>query len=141
MGPRERAREGGSAGTQSPRHMTTIGKAILVKGELSSAEDVTIEGRVEGHIISNDGALVFAAGCDVSAEVIARDVTIHGRVAGQVIATDVVDVRAGAVVAAQIIAQRFILEEGARFDGRVEPQHLEAALRVSKFNQKKRATV
>jgi cytoskeletal protein CcmA (bactofilin family) len=121
--------------------MTTIGKAILVKGELSTAEDVTIEGRIEGHIRSENGALVFAAGCEVSAEVIGRDVTIHGRVSGQVIATDVVDVRAGAAVAAQVMARRFILEEGARFDGRVEPQHLEAALRVAKFNQKKRGAL
>jgi len=118
--------------------MTTIGKSISVKGEVRTTEDITIEGHIEGHILGEDCAIVFGPTSEVRGETLARDVTIHGRVSGQIVATDVVDVRADASVVAQVIAKRFLLEAGSRFDGRVEPQHLEAALRVSKFQQQKR---
>jgi hypothetical protein len=38
------------------------------------------------------------------------------------------------------MSKQFILHDGAHFTGRVEPQHLDAALRVAKFNQQKRET-
>jgi cytoskeletal protein CcmA (bactofilin family) len=81
---------------------------------------------------------VFVPTSNVIGDTLARDITVHGRVSGQLVATDVVDVRADANVAAQVISRRFLLEAGSRFDGRVEPQHLEAALRVAKFQQQKR---
>ena len=36
------------------------------------------------------------------------------------------------------VSPRFILDESADFKGRAEPQHLEAALRVARFQQRKR---
>jgi hypothetical protein len=36
------------------------------------------------------------------------------------------------------MSKRFILDPDAYFAGRVEPQHLEAAMRVAKFHQRKR---
>jgi cytoskeletal protein CcmA (bactofilin family) len=118
--------------------MTIFGKSLSVKGELHTSEDITIEGRIVGHILCDDCAIVFGPTSDVTGETLARDITVFGRVSGQLVATDVVDVRADATVAAQVISKRFLLEAGSRFDGRVEPQHLEAALRVAKFQQQKR---
>jgi cytoskeletal protein CcmA (bactofilin family) len=71
-------------------------------------------------------------------DIIARDITVRGQVAGQLVASDVVDVRAEARVSGYVVSPRFILDELASFKGRVEPQHLEAALRVAKFQQRKR---
>ena len=118
--------------------MSTIGKTIHVKGELRAAEDLTLEGRIEGHVLCEEFAVVLAESADITGNIIARDITVFGRIDGQLVATDVVDVRAAASVTGQIIAERFILNEGGRVHGRVEPQHLEAALRVHRFNQKKR---
>jgi hypothetical protein len=36
------------------------------------------------------------------------------------------------------VSARFLLNPDAQFVGRVEPQHLEAAVRVAKYEQKKR---
>jgi len=118
--------------------MSTIGKTIQVKGELRASEDLTLEGRIEGHVLCEDFAVVVAPSADVTGDVIARDITVFGRTEGQLVAREVVDVRAQATVTGQIISERFILNEGASVHGRVEPQHLEAALRVSRYNQKKR---
>jgi cytoskeletal protein CcmA (bactofilin family) len=120
--------------------MSTIGRTVSIKGEVRASEDVTIEGRVEGPIVCDDGSVVLAATAHVTGDVAAREITIFGRSDGQLLATDVVDIRAGATVTSQVVSKRFILGDGARFDGRVEPQHLEAALRVAKFQQKKRTS-
>lgn len=121
--------------------MSTLGKTIAIKGELRCHEDLTVEGRIDGPVWCEDGAVVLAQTADVTGDIVARDITIFGRVAGQLVATDVVDVRAGAAVTGQVVSKRFILDDAAQFDGRIEPQHLEAALRVAKFQQQKRDAV
>ena len=118
--------------------MSLVGKSIVVKGELRASEDLNIEGRVDGPVICEDCAIVIEQSAKVTGDILARDVTIFGRSVGQIIATDVVDVRPDAVVSGQIVSRRFILNDGARFDGRVEPQHLEAAQHVVRYHQKKR---
>jgi cytoskeletal protein CcmA (bactofilin family) len=115
--------------------MSVLGKTLTVKGELRTTDDLTIEGRVEGPISCEGLAVVIAESADVNGTVIARDITVFGRAAGQLIATEVVDVRARAIVIGDIISARFILDPASEFVGRVEPQHLEAALRVARFRQ------
>jgi cytoskeletal protein CcmA (bactofilin family) len=117
--------------------MTTLGRTLSLKGELRALDDLTIEGRVHGPVVCERGSVVVAASAEVTGNILARDITVFGRLAGQLIATDVVEVRAGANVTGQIISRRFILEPAATFNGHVQPQHLEAALRVAKYNQKR----
>ena len=105
-------------------------------GELRSAEDLTIEGRVRGAIYC-DGDVVIAASAEIEADILARDVTVLGQVTGQVTATEVVQVCEGARLTGRVISRRFILADGATFNGRVEPQHLDAALSVARFRQRK----
>lgn len=116
-----------------------LGRTLVVTGEVRASEDLTVEGTVTGPVFCDGQALVIGSSATVTGDVIARDVTVLGRAVGQLIATDVVDVRAGAVAQGHVMAPRFILHEDASFNGRVEPQHLEAALRVAKFQQKKRS--
>ena len=117
--------------------MTTLSKTISIKGELRAFEDLTLEGRIDGPVWC-DGSLIVAASADVHGDVIARDITVFGKFAGQLVATEVVDIRADASVSGRVVTERLILDEGAQFTGRSEPQHLEAALRVAKFNQERR---
>ncbi len=118
--------------------MSWLGKTIHVKGELRTTEDLRIEGRIEGPVVGEDCAVVFEPSSDMQGDVTARDITVSGRVSGQLVATDIVDVRAEGRFTGTVVAPRFILDEAAHFVGRVEPQHLEAALRVQKYQQKKR---
>lgn len=110
----------------------------MIRGEVRASEDLTIEGRVEGSVTCEQHAVTVAAGGAIAGDVIARDITLFGQTAGQLVATEVVDVRAGASVTGQALAPQFILADGAYFKGRVEPQHVEAAIRVARFQQRRR---
>jgi cytoskeletal protein CcmA (bactofilin family) len=118
--------------------VTVVGKSIVVKGEFRSSEDVTVDGRIDGPVHCGDFALVIGASGHVIGDIVARDITVFGHASGQLVATEVVDIRAEATVMGHVVSERFILDEAARFQGRVEPQHLEAALRVARFQQRQR---
>jgi cytoskeletal protein CcmA (bactofilin family) len=114
------------------------GKTLVVKGELRSNEDITIDGRLEGSIQCEGCAVVLSASADITADILASDITILGRSAGQLTATEVVEIRDGAIVTGRVVAKRFILQSGATFNGRVEPERLDAALTVAKYKERKR---
>jgi cytoskeletal protein CcmA (bactofilin family) len=118
--------------------MGVFGRTIEIKGQVFSNEDLTIEGRIDGSLTCEGAAVIVMEAASVNGDIIARDLTVLGRVDGQMIATDVVHVRSGAVVTGQVMAKNFILNDGGNFVGRVEPQHLEAALRVAKFQQRRK---
>jgi cytoskeletal protein CcmA (bactofilin family) len=118
--------------------MTTFGKTLCLRGELRAAEDLHIEGRIEGPLSCEGGAVTVSPTAEIAGDIVARDITVHGRIAGRLVATDVVDLRPEARVTGTIICGRFILDPRADFSGRVEPQHLEAAIRVARYEQRKR---
>jgi cytoskeletal protein CcmA (bactofilin family) len=115
-----------------------IGAAVTIVGEVDSNADLVVEGSIRGPVWCEEGELVIAASGQITGDVVARDVTIFGRMDGQIIATEVVDVRAGSSVTARIVSGRFILDPDAAFQGRVEPQHLDTAVRVARFQQQQR---
>lgn len=118
--------------------MSHIGSTVVIKGTIASQEDLVIDGRVEGPLLCEGQAVTINASGAVVGDIVARDITIHGRVQGQLVATDVVDVRGTATVSGHVMSQRFILNDEATFTGRAEPQHVDAAIRVARFNQQKR---
>ena len=100
--------------------MATIGKSIIIKGELSGDEDLMIEGQVEGKItLPNHQLTVGSHGC-VTAEVEAKDVVVTGRIIGTVTATERFEVQASGSIEGDVSAPRVSVEEGATFNGRIE---------------------
>jgi cytoskeletal protein CcmA (bactofilin family) len=118
--------------------MSTLGANLLVVGELLADEDIVIAGRVDGYVVCERGSVVVLGSAEVAGDIIGRDITVHGRVSGRLIAAEFVDLASDATVVGPVMAPRFILADGARFHGRVEPQHVEAALRVARFERQKR---
>ena len=100
----------------------TIGKSVIIKGELTGSEDLTIEGHVEGTIQLKDHALTIGPNGRIKAQVFAKSVIILGEVAGNVTATDKVDIRDGGSVDGDIISPRVAIAEGAHFRGSVDMQ-------------------
>ena len=118
--------------------MSLIGKTVAVKGEVRATEDLRIEGRVDGPILCEGFAVVVAQSAQLSGDIVARDITVLGKFSGRLIATEVVDIRTDANVSGQVHSKRFVLDDGAQFNGRVQPGQLETALRVARFEQQKR---
>jgi cytoskeletal protein CcmA (bactofilin family) len=102
-----------------------------------SQADLTLDGRIDGPVWC-EGALTIAATATVNGKVVARDITVFGRASGQLTAVEVVDLRPDAEVRGDIVAPHFILHEGARFNGRVDPAQLNAAVTVARFQQRQR---
>lgn len=96
-----------------------IGASILMKGEVTSSENMTVAGRVEGDITVREHALVIAAGGMVRGNIVARDVVVHGEVMGTITAQGRVEVAATGFVHGDILAPRMMLTEGATLHGRI----------------------
>ena len=100
--------------------VATIGKSVVVKGELSGSEDLVVDGEVEGSIELSGQALVIGPNGRVHANIHARDVIIHGKVEGAVRDAERVELKKSAVVVGDIFTQRIAIEEGAFFKGGID---------------------
>ena len=117
------------AGTPRPeasrnfeRDIVNIGKSVIIKGELSGSEDLTIEGQVEGTIQLKDNVLTIGPNGKIKAQVFAKSVIILGEVNGNVTASEKVDIRDNGSVDGDIISPRVAIAEGAHFRGTVDMQ-------------------
>ena len=99
-----------------------IGKSVVIKGELSGSEDLTIEGHAEGRIELRDNVLTIGPNGKIRAEVFAKSVVVLGEVVGNVTASEKVDIRDNGSVDGDIISPRVAIAEGAHFRGSVDMQ-------------------
>jgi cytoskeletal protein CcmA (bactofilin family) len=104
------------------RTTVNIGKSVVIKGELSGSEDLTIEGQVEGKIELRQNVLTIGPNGRIKAQVFAKSVIILGEVTGNVTATDKVDIRDNGSVDGDIAAPRVAIAEGAHFRGSIDMQ-------------------
>ena len=107
---------------QLGRDMVNIGKSVVIKGELSGSEDLTIEGHVEGRIDLKDNVLTIGPNGKIKAEVFAKAVVVLGEVTGNVTASEKVDIRDNGSVDGDIASPRVAIAEGAHFRGSVDMQ-------------------
>ena len=107
---------------QLGRDMVNIGKSVVIKGELSGSEDLTIEGHVEGRIDLRENVLTIGPNGKIKAEVFAKAVVVLGEVTGNVTASEKVDIRDNGSVDGDIASPRVAIAEGAHFRGSVDMQ-------------------
>src|SRR3954465_3217586 len=91
-----------------------IGKSVVIKGELTGSEDLTIEGHVEGKIELRQNILTIGPNGKIKAQVFAKSVVILGEVTGNVTASEKVDLRDNGSVDGDIAAPRGALPGGPR---------------------------
>lgn len=97
-----------------------IGKTIVIRGEIKGAEDLTIDGRVEGTVHLGDNRLTIGPNANVAADLTARDILVMGQVQGNIVATGRVELRAGCLVEGDVRALRLAIEDNAGFHGKVD---------------------
>jgi cytoskeletal protein CcmA (bactofilin family) len=110
--------------------VATIGKSVIVKGELSGSEDLFVDGEVEGSISLKGQSLTVGPNGRVRANLEARNVIVHGRVDGNITASDRVDLRKSASLTGDISTARVAIEDGAYFKGTIDIQKAEPAARI-----------
>ena len=98
----------------------TIGKAVMVKGQIYSREDLIIDGEVEGTVDVQEHRLTVGPNGKVVAGVKAREIVVLGAIQGNVDATDKIDIRKDAKLIGDIKTARIVIEDGAYFKGSID---------------------
>ncbi len=135
-----------AAPAPSSKVAATHGRNVLssdveIKGKVKFANDLVVDGLIEGEIIS-DGSLTVGENARIKAEIKTRSVVIYGKVHGNINVTDRVDIRANAELVGDIKAGTLSIEAGAIFVGKSivgAPSSLPASTKPSTPNGKKLA--
>jgi cytoskeletal protein CcmA (bactofilin family) len=98
----------------------TIGKSLVIKGEVTGSESLYIDGRVEGSINLAGNRVTVGRNGVVAANISAREVVILGKVRGNLTTTDRVDIRSDGSLTGDVVAARISIEDGAFFKGGID---------------------
>jgi cytoskeletal protein CcmA (bactofilin family) len=105
----------------STNHDTAVlGKALILRGELSGNEDLLIEGQFEGSINLQDHCLTIGSDAQIQADIQASRAIILGSVKGNVTAREKIEIRKTAHVLGDLIAGGILIEDGASVKGSIE---------------------
>jgi cytoskeletal protein CcmA (bactofilin family) len=105
--------------------LASIGKSIVINGELSGSENLTIDGQVEGKIDLRDHVLTVGSNGRIKAQVTAKSIVVLGHVTGNLTATERVDIRESGSVEGDIVAPRVAIADGSHFRGSIDMQRKE----------------
>ena len=113
----------GEKSMNSPRatqmEQAHIGKGLHVKGEISGAEDLLIDGDVQGSVTLREQVLTIGPRGKVHASINAGQVIVLGTVNGNINAKRV-ELRSSANVTGDVSTERIIMEDGAYLKGGVD---------------------
>jgi len=116
----------------APLEQATIGRTLVIKGEISGGESLYIDGRVEGTINIPENRVTIGRNGTVAADVNAKEVVIMGKVQCNVSCGDRLDIRSDGSVTGDVVTQRISVEDGAILKGSVQVQ---AAAEQKKNNE------
>lgn len=103
-----------------PMEQATIGRSVVIKGEITGSEPLYIDGRVEGSIHISDNRVTVGRNGSVTANIDAKEVVIMGAVKGNIQCTDRLDIRCEGSLIGDVTSQRISVEDGAVLKGSVE---------------------
>jgi cytoskeletal protein CcmA (bactofilin family) len=102
------------------QEQATIGKSLVIKGEVTGSESLYIDGRVEGAINLPGNRVTVGRNGQVQANISAREVVVLGKVKGNLTASDRVDIRNEGSLTGDVVCQRVSIEDGAYFKGGID---------------------
>ena len=106
--------------TTTTSDQATIGKSLVIKGEVSGSESLYIDGRVEGSINLSGNRVTIGRNGVVAANISAREIVVLGKVRGNLTASDRVDIRSDGSLTGDVVAARISIEDGAFFKGGID---------------------
>jgi len=96
-----------------------LGKSVVIKGELSGSEDLTLCGQMEGSIKLPAHTLTIGSQANIMADISAKAVVITGAVIGNVMAADKVEIQATGSVTGDVVSPRLVIADGGCLNGNV----------------------
>jgi len=111
---------GSSSSTPSMGDRSTIGKSLLIKGEITGSESLYIEGTVEGSVSLPADRVTVGRNGRVSADIAAREIVVLGEVIGSCEASDHFDIRNEGSLCGDVVVSRISVEYGAFLTGSID---------------------
>ena len=118
-----RAQHSAPAAARTSSEASLISAALKITGQLESAEDIQIEGQVEGDIRARKVSIGTKA--TVKGTIFGDDVDVAGTVNGKIEAKSIVLAKT-AHVSGDILHEVLQVDKGAFLNGNCRPQHAEA---------------
>jgi cytoskeletal protein CcmA (bactofilin family) len=94
-----------------------VGNGTAITGEATFKGMLRVDGRLKGHITSQDGTLIVGTNGQVDANIEVAVATIHGTVNGDIIATKRIEIGRTSKVIGNIQTPALVIEQGAIFEG------------------------
>ncbi|TAH20830.1 MAG: polymer-forming cytoskeletal protein [Cytophagales bacterium] len=122
-----------------------IGKGTLITGDLETAGNLRIDGKLKGNIHSK-AKVALGAGSLVDGNIYSQNADIEGEVTGILEIADTLVLKATAIIKGDIITNKLVVEAGAKFNGtcRMGEQPMpreQSKAEHTKVESKKSATV
>jgi len=92
---------------------------VEIKGSIKFQNDLTIDGKVEGEIVS-PGTLTVGENAEIRGEIKTKGVTVYGKVHGNITVEERCELKSNAVLNGDLKASRLVIEDGATFVGKSE---------------------
>jgi cytoskeletal protein CcmA (bactofilin family) len=123
----------------------TIGKSLVIKGEVTGSESLYIDGRVEGTINLPGNRVTVGRNGQIQANINAKELVVLGKVKGNITASDRVDIRNEGSLAGDVVCQRISIEDGAYFKGSIDirkanPKEMNGVATTSKAEDQAKLT-
>jgi len=99
---------------------TQFGRSLVVKGDVTGTEDLTISGQLEGTVNVQGHCLTIGPEGKVKAEIQAARVVIYGSVHGNISVRERVEIYKSGHVVGDLLAPGISIEDGAYFKGKIE---------------------
>jgi cytoskeletal protein CcmA (bactofilin family) len=103
-----------------PLVVMDLGKSVVIKGDLSASEDLTLYGQMEGSINLPGHTLTIGPHADIKAAIAAKSVVILGAVTGNVSAREKVEIQNTGSVRGDVESPRLAMADGGCLCGKVQ---------------------
>lgn len=98
----------------------TIGKGMLIKGQIRSGEHIHVDGEIEGTLHLPGFDLTVTTPGKIHGNISAREVDSAGIIEGNVEATRKITIRKGGRLLGDLRTPGIVIEDGAYFKGKIE---------------------
>jgi cytoskeletal protein CcmA (bactofilin family) len=97
-----------------------LGKSVMIKGELSASEDLTLYGQMEGSVTLPNHTLTIGPHADIKAAIAAKSVVIMGAVTGNVTAGERIEIQNTGSINGDVVSPRLAIADGGCLRGKVQ---------------------
>ena len=96
--------------------VSRISAGTYIKGEIISPNDLRIDGKFEGTIVS-DGKVVIGESAEVDARIVCANADVWGKTKGSFTVKDIMAIKSDCSVEGELRVRKLIVELGASFNG------------------------